>query len=177
MSGSLLIHNGVSTLSFHLTPEAETAPFCHIFFLIKSVDNIQRKSSHECPISMMNYRAFQTSLCQPTWQAMRAVGGQRPSRLSLSPTPLQVVYTGWLPAAERRQATYPPLPGKKMIETLCTRYMCHMQEVPWNWGRNDNNDRCIWHYYHHLHVEQNGRLKYQQLVIYAHIICFVSLDA
>jgi hypothetical protein len=29
--------------------------------------------------------------------------------------------TGWLPAAERGQATYPPLPGTKMFETLCMR--------------------------------------------------------
>jgi uncharacterized membrane protein YhdT len=26
---------------------------------------------------------------------------------------------GWLPAAERGQATYPPLPGTKMFEMLC----------------------------------------------------------
>jgi hypothetical protein len=41
------------------------------------------------------YRAFQTHLCQRTRQA------------------------GWLPAAERGQATYTPLPGTKMFETLC----------------------------------------------------------
>jgi hypothetical protein len=56
------------------------------------------------------YRAFQTSLCQPTLQA------------------------GWLPAAERGQATYPPLPGTKMFETLCRTHK--INERLQNFSRN-----------------------------------------